>query len=68
MLSDEVLQALIRRAQGGDEAARERILSENLNLVRSIVHRFNYGVYEWDDLFQIGCIGLIKAVDRKSVV
>lgn len=64
MLSDEVLQTLIRRAQGGDEAARERILSENLNLVRSIVHRFNYGVYEWDDLFQLGCIGLIKAVER----
>lgn len=64
MLSDEAVRTLIRRAQSGDDAAREYILSENLNLVRSIVHRFHYGVYEWDDLFQIGCIGLIKAVQR----
>lgn len=64
MLSDEALRAFVRRAQSGDEAARECILSENLNLVRSIVHRFHCGIYEWDDLFQIGCIGLIKAVQR----
>lgn len=64
MLSDDKLFALIEKAQQGDAIAREELIAHNLNLVRSIVHRFMGRGYEWDDLFQLGCIGLFKAVER----
>jgi RNA polymerase sporulation-specific sigma factor len=64
MLGDEETQELLRRSRDGDADAKALILENNLNLVRSIVHRFTGRGYEWDDLFQIGCIGLIKAIDR----
>lgn len=64
MLGDEELRELVTKAQAGDQQAKETILESNLNLVRSIVHRFTNRGYEWDDLFQIGCIGLIKAIER----
>lgn len=67
MLGDEELKDLIHKAQAGDKLAKERILENNLNLVRSIVHRFTNRGYEWDDLFQIGCIGLIKAIERFDI-
>lgn len=64
MLADDEFKLLITEAQSGDIAAKEYLLKENLNLVRSIVHRFTNRGYEWDDLFQIGCIGLMKAIGR----
>lgn len=64
MLHDEEIRQLIQRAQSGDTAAKEVIVRQNINLVRSIVQRFTNRGYEWDDLFQIGCIGLVKAIDR----
>ncbi|WP_425061132.1 RNA polymerase sigma-F factor [Sporomusa carbonis] len=68
MLKDEEFKELLIKAQSSDpairEAATESILQYNLNLVRSIVHRFTNRGYEWDDLFQIGCIGLLKAIER----
>lgn len=64
MLGDLELKELIRQAQGGSQEAKETIVRTNINLVRSIVHRFTNRGYEWDDLFQIGCIGLIKAIER----
>ncbi len=68
MLKDEEFKNLLLKAQSPDpnirEEAKERILESNLNLVRSIVHRFTNRGYEWDDLFQIGCIGLLKAIER----
>ncbi|MBP2649788.1 MAG: polymerase, sigma 28 subunit, SigF [Firmicutes bacterium] len=64
MLSDEEFKKMLKAAQSGDEAAKAFILENNLNLVRSVVHRFMNRGYEWDDLFQVGAIGLIKAVDR----
>lgn len=64
MLPDEEVRKLLRRAQNGDAVARETIVQHNFNLVRSIVQRFVNRGYEWDDLFQIGCIGLVKAIDR----
>jgi len=64
MLGDEELKELIIKAQAGDQSAKEYILESNLNLVRSIVYRFTNRGYEWDDLFQIGCIGLMKAIER----
>jgi len=63
-LSDEEFRDLILRAQAGDDKARDCLVENNLNLVRSLLQRFSNRGYEWDDLFQIGCIGLIKAVDR----
>ena len=64
MLGDEQLRELIQQAQLGDKEAKESIVQNNLNLVRSIVHRFTNRGYEWDDLFQIGCIGLVKSIER----
>ncbi|HWQ62327.1 MAG TPA: SigF/SigG family RNA polymerase sporulation sigma factor [Negativicutes bacterium] len=64
MLDDEEGRELLLKAQDGDPAAKELLIQHNLNLVRSIVHRFTGRGYEWDDLFQIGCIGLIKAIER----
>jgi len=64
MLGNEEIKALIPKAQAGDKGAQEVILEHNLNLVRSVVHRFTNRGYEWDDLFQIGCMGLMKAIER----
>ena len=55
---------LIERSQAGDKEARERLIEENLGLVRHIVKRFVGRGYDMEDLFQIGCIGLIKAIDK----
>lgn len=54
---------LIKRAQDGDEGAKNRVTELNLGLVHSILKRFQ-GRAEIEDLFQIGCIGLIKAIKR----
>ncbi len=64
MLSNEKIMDLITQAQSGDIGTKEVLLTENLNLVRSIVHRFTNRGYEWDDLFQIGCMGMVKAIER----
>lgn len=55
---------LIRRAQEGDKASRDKMISENLGLVHSIVRRFENRGYDREELFQIGCIGLIKAIEK----
>ena len=55
---------LIERSQAGDKEARERLIEENLGLVRHIVKRFLDRGYDAEDLFQIGCIGLMKAIDK----
>ncbi|MDF2634469.1 MAG: polymerase, sigma 28 subunit, SigF [Pelosinus sp.] len=64
MLEDEEIKNLLHKAQAGDQIAKEYILENNINLVRSVVHRFTNRGYEWDDLFQLGCIGLVKAIER----
>lgn len=60
----EETAALIERSQAGDKEAREVLIEENLGLVRHIVKRFIGRGYDAEDLFQIGCIGLIKAIDK----
>lgn len=60
----EETAVLIERSQAGDKEARERLIEENLGLVRHIVKRFAGRGYDMDDLFQIGCIGLMKAIDK----
>lgn len=63
-LSDEEVKRLIKQSQAGDGEARERLIHHNIRLVWSVVQRFINRGYEADDLFQIGCIGLLKAVDK----
>lgn len=63
-LSDEEVKRLIQSSQSGDGEARERLVNCNIRLVWSVVQRFLNRGYEADDLFQIGCIGLLKAVDK----
>ncbi|MDQ0188436.1 RNA polymerase sporulation sigma factor SigF [Alicyclobacillus cycloheptanicus] len=63
-LSDEQVRDLIRQSQAGDTAAREALVLANQRLVWAVVQRFLGRGYEADDLFQIGCIGLMKAVDK----
>lgn len=55
---------LIESAHRGDEKSRELLIVKNMGLIGSIVKRFSGRGYEQEDLFQIGCIGLIKAVDK----
>lgn len=64
LLDDRQVKALIRRSQAGDQEARDLIVRKNLRLVWSVVQRFINRGYEPDDLFQIGCIGLLKSVDK----
>lgn len=56
--------ALLKQAHAGDKSARDQLISENLGLVWSIVRRFTGRGYDLEDLFQIGCIGLMKAIDK----
>ena len=63
-LSDKEIKELIIRSQNGDQGARESIVTHNTRLVWSVVQRFLNRGYEADDLFQIGSIGLLKAVDK----
>ena len=62
LLSHEETLELIKRVQEGDEEAKELLISSNLGLVRSVVGKFANIGYERDDLFQLGSIGLIKAI------
>ena len=55
---------LINRAHQGDKLARDKIIIENTGLIWSIVRRFLNRGHEGEDLFQIGCIGMLKAIDR----
>ena len=61
---DNGIFSLIASAQQGNRSALERIVSENDGLVWSIVRRFSGRGYETDDLYQLGCIGLVKAVQK----
>ena len=57
------MRTLLEKARAGDKAAREKLISGNLRLVLSVVQRFAGRGESMDDLFQVGCIGLIKAID-----
>jgi RNA polymerase sporulation-specific sigma factor len=58
---------LLHRIRGGDAAAREELISGNLRLVLSVIQRFNGRGEQADDLFQVGCIGLMKSIDNFDV-
>ncbi len=64
VLSSAKMRELLEAVRDGDEEARDRLIYSNLRLVLSVIQRFtNRGEYV-DDLFQVGCIGLIKAIDN----
>lgn len=64
VLNAEEKEELFRRIKEGDEQARELYIKGNLRLVLSVIRRFQNSSENADDLFQIGCIGLIKAIDN----
>ncbi len=63
-LNHEQTMALLRKAQGGDENAKNDFVMANMRLVLSIVQRFSAKKESVDDIFQVGCIGLIKAMEN----
>ena len=64
VLKNEEMTELLRRVKQGDREARERMIEGNLRLVLSVIQRFSGRGQNMDDLFQIGCIGLMKAIDN----
>ena len=64
VITEQEKTDLLRRAQAGDKAAREKMITSNLRLVLSVIQRFANRGEDMDDLFQVGCIGLIKAIDN----
>ncbi|MCI6502028.1 MAG: RNA polymerase sporulation sigma factor SigG [Clostridia bacterium] len=67
VLSDEEKKILLKKSKEGDEAARQELIYGNLRLVLSIIQRFTGRKENMDDLFQVGCIGLVKAVDNFNI-
>jgi len=67
VLKNEETQHLLRLAREGDDRARESLIAGNLRLVLSVIQRFSNRGENLDDLFQVGCIGLIKAIDNFEV-
>lgn len=67
ILSNEEKNELLIRIKNGDEEAREQFIQGNLRLVLSVIQRFNGRGESPDDLFQVGCVGLIKAIDNFDI-
>ena len=64
VLKNEEMQELMRRSRQGDREARNRLVEGNLRLVLSVIQRFDRSGENPDDLFQVGCIGLLKAIEN----
>lgn len=64
VLKNDEMRKLFKELQGGDLSARETLVNGNLRLVLSVIQRFNNRGEYVDDLFQIGCIGLMKSIDN----
>ena len=67
VITNERMRELFPLVHGGDQAAREEFIRGNLRLVLSVLQRFHHRCENVDDLFQVGCIGLIKALDNFDV-
>lgn len=63
VLNNEQTMELLRRTKAGDKKAREELINGNLRLVLSVIQKFSSRGENPDDLFQVGCVGLIKAID-----
>lgn len=64
VLTNEEMRQLFREYQGGELSSRQKLVNGNLRLVLSVIQRFNNRGEYVDDLFQVGCIGLMKAIDN----
>lgn len=64
LLTQEEIRILLVKSQKGDKLARDTLVERNVRLVWSVIQRFMHRGYDADDLFQIGCIGLMKAIDK----
>lgn len=64
VLKEEEKMSLLKKTRQGDKKAREQLISGNLRLVLSVIQRFTNRGENLDDLFQVGCIGLIKSIDN----
>ncbi|OWZ84139.1 RNA polymerase sporulation sigma factor SigG [Natranaerobius trueperi] len=64
VLKNNEMKELFKRMQDGDDFARQELINGNLRLVLSVIQRFNNRGEYVDDLFQVGCVGLIKAIDN----
>ena len=67
ILKNEEIMELLRLSKEGDKSAREKLISGNLRLVLSVIQKFSSRGENIDDLFQVGCIGLIKAIDNFDI-
>ncbi len=67
VLKNDEMVELLRKTKEGDMAAREKLIAGNLRLVLSVIQRFDRRGENVDDLFQVGCIGLIKAIDNFNI-
>ena len=67
VLTEKEKMELLRRVREGDPKAREELINGNLRLVLSVIQRFTNRGENMDDLFQVGCIGLIKAIDHFDI-
>ena len=67
VLSNKEKQELLVKIKNGDNEAREKFIQGNLRLVLSVIQRFTSRGENIDDLFQIGCVGLIKAIDNFDI-
>ena len=67
VLTNEEMMELFKKMKEGDKFARDDLVSGNLKLVLSILKRFNNKCENMDDLFQVGCIGLLKAIDNFDI-
>ena len=67
VLKNEETMALLPRTKEGDQAARQELIEGNLRLVLSVIQRFSSRGENADDLFQVGCVGLIKAIDNFDI-
>lgn len=67
ILNEKEKNELLKKVKIGDKAAREELINGNLRLVLSVIQRFSSRGENLDDLFQVGCIGLIKAIDNFNI-
>ena len=67
VLKNEETMELLRRTKNGDQDARQQLIEGNLRLVLSVIQKFSSRGENADDLFQVGCVGLIKAIDNFDI-
>lgn len=67
LLKEKEKEELLKRVKSGDDTARDKLINGNLRLVLSVIQRFTGRGENLDDLFQVGCIGLIKSIDNFDI-